>query len=213
MYKKVKNIKKKKGFALFYVILIIGVMLIATSIFLDVALEELFLSADREESDIALYMAEAGVECAVYHQRKYGSFNSLSDPETYWCDPNSSFEAGWSDADDPDIPDIQNTDYPDNSSCFYGEDPTPIFGLGLDPNNYTSSDVKLISSNDPIVIHNDKNDSCARVFVEVRPRKRESLERVFCEISIRSEGASECDSDGNPVEGAVERTRIENRTD
>lgn len=198
----------KDGFALFYVLLIVGVMLIATSIFLETALEELFLSADREESDRALYMAEAGVECALYHQREYNAFITLNDPDTYSCNSSVDFDAGWSDYTDPDLS-IEN---PGDDSCFWGEDPTPIFGLGLDPSDYDGVNKKLYGVEDAIVLKSEDSDACSRVTVEVEPVKNDSLNLILCRITIRSEGASECDSDGNPLDGAVERTRVERVT-
>lgn len=203
------NIKKEhrnRGFALFYSLLIVGVILIATSMFLETALEEVFISSDRKESDMALYMAESGINCARYHQENfsYAAFRtSVTPPGTFSCGNSVTFEAGWS-----------NLTYPPvgpNDDCFYDSSDDLIFGLGLDPSDYGAGET-LVDSKDAIVIESTdpSNNACARVTVEIRSKEKDYNLGAFgeCDITIRSVGASECDSSGNPTADAVERTLI-----
>ncbi len=229
MAQKRKLKKHEEGFSLFYVLVVMGVLLIATSIFLESALEEIILSADREDSDLALYAAESGVECMLYHhytQEEGRAFYMKTEPRDYSCGGGSgTFTAGWGTSSNDST--YESGQESESDNCYLededGETGTaPVFGIGIDPSNY-GSDIDMANhESDPSLIENIESDACASVTVEVRPRLRvrsffdedigEEVEetQVHCAISIRSVGASECDADGNPTPEAVERTRVEN---
>lgn len=206
-----KNIKNK-GFVLFYSLLIVGVILIATSMFLESALEEIYISGDRKESDVALYMAESGINCAKYHQNhmSYSAFKTArTEPDIFRCDEDVVFEAGWN-------TNSNQLSYPplglDSDNCFYKEDEDLIFGLGLNPDDYGAGE-NLVDNKEAIVIRstNPNSTACARVTVEIRSYFESFLDVTSygaCNIMIRSVGASDCDADGFPTKDAVERTLI-----
>lgn len=208
---KISKERRSDGFALFYALLIIGVMLTATSIFLETALEELFISKDRSKSDRAFYMAEAGIECAIHNHIKNRVFNMRKERRTYHCNDNVEFEAGWKD-------DEFESSYSPGSldGCYWDENEIIFTGL-LDHNPYENNEGYKILGDDliePFVIWDDNDEACTRVFVKVESVKR-SLggvigDIVSCDVSVTSVGASKCESDGSPAEGSVERTRIEN---
>lgn len=199
---------KNKGFALFYSLLIVGVILIATSMFLETALEETFISSDRKESDMALYMAESGINCAKYHQENgdYAAFRtSVTAPNTFSCGNGVTFQAGW------DTP-SNNLNYPPvgpDDDCFYDSPQDLIFGLGLNPADYGTGET-LVDNKDSIIIDSGSSDACAKVSVEIRSDIKDFGFGSFgaCEITVRSVGASECDVNGDPTTDAVERTLI-----
>jgi hypothetical protein len=207
-YKKNKNKFTNRGFALFYSLVIIGVVLIATSMFLETALEEFFISSDRKESDMALYMAESGINCARYHQDNgyWAAFKTaVTEPKTFNCGEGVTFSAGWNTLEN------QNNYLPSsNDDCFYADDEDLIFGLGLNSSDYSLPET-LVDTKPAFVIESTgDNDACARVTVEI---KSKSVDYGFgsfgaCKIIIRSVGASECDSNGFPKPGSVERTLI-----
>lgn len=189
--------KNESGFALFYTILIIGVVLIATSIFLETALEELYLTSDRYESSVADYMSESGISCLNNLQTQHDLFLGLSDEDSYSCGDNLvEVEGGWKDEFvDPD----------DDHHCHWDNDKTVIVGFGLDEGEYDSEDYDIVANDDPFFLELDAYDeACARLEVEAR-----SLSDGGCRVLMRSVGISRCDDDGEPKDGAVERTRRE----
>lgn len=206
-YVKKKRRFKNRGFALFYSLVIIGVVLIATSMFLETALEESFISSDRKESDMALYMAESGINCARYHQDNgnWAAFNTaVTDQRIFSCGGGVTFTAGWNTSEN------QNNYSPGpNDKCFFSEDEDLIFGLGLETGDYSGNEL-LVDSKPAIVIESDDSDACARVTVEIKSKRVDYGSGTFgaCEIKIKSVGASECDSNGFPKPGSVERTLI-----
>ncbi len=199
----------KSGFALFYVLIIIGMVLIATSTFLESALGELFLSADREDSDTALYMAESGIECVLYHQNKYEAMKTLNEQNEYRCDEETVFQLGWGGNDYSASGVFINNE--EGDSCMWREEgsPLPVFGVGLNHADYDGIEKRLIDTYDAIVLKSQGSDACAMVTIEIEPLKDLDLNMIMCDVHIRSRGASECDDDGFPIAGAVERTRVE----
>lgn len=211
--RKIKTKEKEGGFALFYTLLIIGVVLTATSAFLETSLEELFVLEDREESDVALYMAEAGIECAIHHQIKNKAFNMREEEDLYFCSDGNEFTAGWKTDEFEELYQPGSSD-----SCYWDSESILFTGL-LDLGSYKieENQESLGMIMDPFVIWNEDNkEACARVFVEVVSVRRNYGEQigdiVSCDISITSVGASKCDSDGLPAEDSVEKTRVERRT-
>ncbi len=207
-----ENIHGKKGFALFYVLLIVGTVLVATSVFLDFALDEMIISADREESEMAWYMSEAGIECAIYYgNRPFRAFHMRSEENTYYCRTDAgpvSFKAGWQEGSY----EAGNTLNYEDDQCYWDDDRILITGL-MSPGDYDhdSEKYRVFGEKEPIIIRSEASDACARVTVVVESRKRGSPgeEMVRCAVTIRSVGASKCDADGYPAEGAVERIRIQ----
>ena len=196
----------RKGFALFYVLVIVSVVFIAVSMFSETALEEIFISSDRYESHVAEYMAESGLECVLYHQKEYAAFGMVSDPEEYRCNDHTTFEAGWGDLD------LGYEPPGENRRCYWDdEDNIPVMGLGLKESDYYGTSYVLLVADlpGPIIFRTDNSNACAQINIEVKSRNPAGE----CSINVRSVGISECDSEGNPTSGAVERTRRFDRVD
>ena len=192
--------------------------MIAVTTFIDTAVQELIITAEREDSYQAFYMADSGINCMAYYGLgRDRAFQMRSDPETYYCDIDSEgqefkFESGWSDHEE------NYTIYNEaEDSCYYDEENSepdeekwePVFGLGLEEDKNQDPD-----NPDAVVIRSEYSEACAKVSVRVEPRvhfeddENENVVRVRCRTEAVSRGASRCDEDGNPEEGAVERTRI-----
>lgn len=63
----VKNIKKKnKGFVILFAVLVSTIILIITAGIFNFAIKSSILSSYAEESQIAFYAADTGMECALY---------------------------------------------------------------------------------------------------------------------------------------------------
>lgn len=204
--------KKSKGFALFYVLLVISVVLIATAILQDTAFGEMAISAERRDSNKAYYIAEAGVECALYHQREYKSFNMRSPETVYSCGATgveTSFTAGIQSASFESNNVINETD-----SCYWDSSDFIWYGLVDDIGDYDLG--TNVGQHDPFVIWDEDEVSCTRVSVTVisMPRYFEGeIGDVVCGVEIRSEAASECNPDGTPAPNSVQRNRIERSID
>lgn len=203
--------REKGGFALFYVLLIVGTVLIATSVFLDTAFDEMIISVDREESELAWYMSEAGIECAnYYNNRPFRAFYMRNSEETFHCRTGVggvSFKGGWFD----ESYEAENVLNNDEDECYWDNERILVTGL-MSPGDYEydPEKYKVFGEKDPFVIRSEDSEACARVTVEVVSEKMGPAgeEMVRCAVIIKSVGASECDADGYPAEGAVERIRI-----
>lgn len=206
--------------------------MIALATFVDTAIREIIISAEREDSHKAFYMAEAGINCVTHHHRSRNFAFSMRSPEqTYFCGQkiiysgsgghidetiDFTFKAGWQDKkEDYDLTD-ENRD-----ECYYDAEASsadlllPIAGIGLEQEDYfTDQDLQdhFLAQPEPLIIRSQDSEACARVSVEVLPRPQFDSDGdrtvVYCQIQAVSRGFNKCDEDGQPVEGSVERTRI-----
>jgi hypothetical protein len=83
LYKKIKNNShSKQGFALLMGVLVASVLLALTMVMFSISLKQLTLSTVSKESQIALYAADTGLECALYWDLKGDGNQSLFDKDT-----------------------------------------------------------------------------------------------------------------------------------
>ena len=77
------SIKKKytRGFALYFAIILTSLLLMVAYATVNLSVKELQLSVEGAESQVAIYAADTGIECAVYWDAKAGSPSSF-DPVT-----------------------------------------------------------------------------------------------------------------------------------
>lgn len=66
---------KKRGIALFYVVLVAGVVVIASFAVSRIALKETIFSNLGKQSQQAFYAANSGLECAMYWDLKHAKFS------------------------------------------------------------------------------------------------------------------------------------------
>ncbi|HJL55715.1 MAG: hypothetical protein QGH85_00950 [Candidatus Pacebacteria bacterium] len=78
------KIKKKKGFALLYSVLIASVLLAIGLAIFNITIKELLLSSLGRDSQFAFYAADTGAECALYWDFVGGAFASSS-PSSIEC--------------------------------------------------------------------------------------------------------------------------------
>ncbi|MDB5225213.1 MAG: seg [Candidatus Adlerbacteria bacterium] len=69
-------IKNKKGFTIFFAMLVGSLALAVGLAIYDLTVRELELSAAASQSQYAIYAADTGVECALYWDSKYGGSGS-----------------------------------------------------------------------------------------------------------------------------------------
>jgi Tfp pilus assembly protein PilV len=67
----IKTKKTESGFALLITILVISVVVSVTLAIVQLSLQQLKLSVDSTDSEIAFHAANAGLECARYTRKKY----------------------------------------------------------------------------------------------------------------------------------------------
>ena len=200
----------REGFALFYVLIIVGVVLVSTSVFLESALEELFITAERENSEMAWYMAETGIGCAEYHHNENRAFFMRTLESEYRCKEGSgdTFSAGWRDEFSEENALLNST----LDTCYWDSDRILVTGL-MDPDNheYDNEEYEIFGLREPIVLWSEDGEACARVTAAVvseRISMGDEGSISVCNIQLRSVGADRCNSDGFPATGAVERVRI-----
>ncbi len=70
--------KNQQGFTIFFAMLVGGLALAVGFAIYDLAVREVELSAAATQSQFAIYAADAGVECALYWDNKYGPTNAGS---------------------------------------------------------------------------------------------------------------------------------------
>lgn len=66
--------QNKKGIALFIAIIIVSAITLITFAIADIAFKEQILTYSGKDSKIAFYAADAGLECALYHDVKKEGF-------------------------------------------------------------------------------------------------------------------------------------------
>lgn len=70
-----KNKKnKKRGIALFIAVIVSSAILLITLSIADIAFKEQIISYSGRDSKVAFYAADAGLECALYHDVKKADF-------------------------------------------------------------------------------------------------------------------------------------------
>ena len=98
------HFSSKKGFVLFYTLLIISVSLVLVISIVDSSLNEIRFSGDEFRSMTAFYAADSAIECARSWQNitnavddsinPYSAFDTRNDETTYPCGFGDSFTAG-----------------------------------------------------------------------------------------------------------------------
>jgi Tfp pilus assembly protein PilX len=78
----------QKGFALVIAVILTSVSLAIGIALLDVAYKQVILSATAKQSQYAFYAADGLLECALYHDQKFGTFdfNATTNPTSIQCD-------------------------------------------------------------------------------------------------------------------------------
>lgn len=66
------KINNKKGFTLLVSIIVTGMLLVVSFAVVNIAYRQLVLANSNEESQVAFYNADSGVECAVYWDFRSG---------------------------------------------------------------------------------------------------------------------------------------------
>lgn len=76
MHQKKRNnfIRSAQGFALFYSVIIISLILTIAISISNITYRQTLLSNLAKDSQIAFYQADAGIECGLYYDVKQGSF-------------------------------------------------------------------------------------------------------------------------------------------
>jgi len=83
-YKKTKSARMTpRGFMMMYTVLFISVVLTISMGILDIALRELAITSVTKESPRALYVADAGLECAFFADLQNGYFGTSTPNTTY----------------------------------------------------------------------------------------------------------------------------------
>ena len=61
-----RKIQNKKGFSLLVAIVVTSILVMIAFVVADLALKELILASAGQQSEIAFYMADSGMDCAIY---------------------------------------------------------------------------------------------------------------------------------------------------
>jgi len=64
-----------RGFTLLIAVILTSVLLSVGLSIVDTAYKQLILASTAKQSDIAFYIADSALECALYHDQKIGSFS------------------------------------------------------------------------------------------------------------------------------------------
>src|ERR1035437_1427416 len=70
MKTKTKTKNKDSGFALLLAVITTSILLLVSFVVADLALKELILTSTGQQSQIAFYTADSGIECALYWDLK-----------------------------------------------------------------------------------------------------------------------------------------------
>jgi Tfp pilus assembly protein PilX len=81
------NKKNNSGFALLVAIITTGILMLIAFVVVNVALKQLIISNAYQSSQYAFYMADSGVECAMYWDLKNGAVSAfdISTPGSVTC--------------------------------------------------------------------------------------------------------------------------------
>lgn len=99
---------KKRGMALLIAVIATSALLLASIAISDIAFKQQLISYSGRESKIAFYAADAGLECALFHDLKVENFFPtpgtvpLNQVDGLNCDENENFSA-YEPPDDSDI--------------------------------------------------------------------------------------------------------------
>lgn len=91
-----KNIyqeQDKKGFVILIAVLVASLMISIGAFIANIAVKELSLSVSGRDSQVAFYAADAGIECALYHDLHVSQFatsSSDSGPGTLNCNSTTT---------------------------------------------------------------------------------------------------------------------------
>jgi hypothetical protein len=99
MFKKLfVNLDTHRGFTLLYALVVVGLLLSVGSSIFGIMIKELKLAQFGQESQVAYYAAESGIECALFWGLTEGIFPSGG---AFTCNYDSSFptENSWSTTD------------------------------------------------------------------------------------------------------------------
>ena len=92
-----KNIIKKRGFALLIAIVTTGILLVVSFVVVNIALKQLILTYSNQESQSAFYVADSGVECAIYWDLKnplQSAFATSTSGGSVTCNNNAKITTG-----------------------------------------------------------------------------------------------------------------------
>ena len=92
---------ERRGFTLLYAVLISSILLVIGVAIFELTVRELKLSGIVRESQYAFYMADSGIECALYYD-KAGVFNPGT-PTTITCQGVSIANVGGTAYDTPSV--------------------------------------------------------------------------------------------------------------
>jgi len=104
------HLESQRGIALFMALVVVSVLLLLTFSVSNITFRELVISSTVQESQIAFYAAESGIECALWNN-KYFAFSGSDDAPTPQCGGEEQF------ARDPADNNFWEIDYSLNGSC------------------------------------------------------------------------------------------------
>lgn len=74
-----------RGFTLLIAIILTSVLLAVGLSLLDTATKQLILASTAKQSEIAFYIADSALECALYHDQQLGSFSYSAPAASVVC--------------------------------------------------------------------------------------------------------------------------------
>ena len=103
---------KKRGFTIFFAVLISSLALAVGLAIYDLIIRELTLSQTATQSQYAIFAADAGVECALYWDAKYGGSGSAFASTSNYVPPPSSITCNGLDIRTQGPPTVDLAQYP-----------------------------------------------------------------------------------------------------